>query len=100
MNNYSKTTTISANRMKRTRTRRGARGQGLVEYALVFVLVSIVVIVTAALIGTAVQRIYAIVAGGLGAQRQTVSGQDAVDINEGAQFCVLVPPDPATNFPG
>jgi Flp pilus assembly pilin Flp len=96
----SKTKSISDCKLKRTRTRRGARGQGLVEYALIFVLVSIVVIVAAAAIGTAVQRIYAIVAGGLGAQRQIVSGQDNIDINEGAQFCVLVPPNPAENFPG
>jgi Flp pilus assembly pilin Flp len=109
MKRNAKTNTISVGSLKRTRSRRGARGQSLVEYALVFVLVSIVVVVSAAAIGTAVQRLYAIVAGSLGTQiNNSNSAEHVIDIEDGKQFCVVVPsappdyPDGATvlNFTG
>jgi Flp pilus assembly pilin Flp len=92
MKHNAKRNKFSVGSLKRTRSRRGVRGQSLVEYALVFVLVSIVVIVSAAAIGTAVQRLYAIVAGSLGTQvNNSTSAQDIIDIYEGAQMCLLFP---------
>lgn len=48
------------------RLRKMQRGQGLVEYALILVLVALVVIVAAFLVGQATQRIFGIVLGATG----------------------------------
>src|SRR5262245_2602949 len=50
--------------------RRRSSGQGLVEYALILVLVAIVVIVVVGLAGLAVQRVYGVVAAVLGAKKE------------------------------
>jgi hypothetical protein len=54
--------------MKQT-IRRQTRGQALPEYALTIVLVAVVVIVAAALVGLAVQRVYGVILGSLGAKK-------------------------------
>jgi pilus assembly protein Flp/PilA len=54
-------------------------GQGLVEYALILVLVAVVVIVAASLLGQAVQRVYGVISGALGAKYDAV-GTHAIEI--------------------
>src|SRR5690349_18357556 len=51
------------------------QGQGLVEYALIVVLVAILVVGAGYLIGLAAQRIYGIVAGALGASHKTTGAR-------------------------
>lgn len=53
------------------RLRKTQRGQGLVEYALILVLVALVVIVAAFLVGQATQRIFGIVLGATGGSTGT-----------------------------
>jgi len=52
-----------------TRRVRAQRGQGLVEYALILSLVSVIVIIAAFALGLAIQRIYGIAAGAIGAKK-------------------------------
>src|SRR5258706_16484837 len=73
--------------MKLARDRNRENGQGLVEYALILALVAVVVIVVAFVLGQAVQHLYGIVGGALGAKYNT-SGQHAIEIT-GAQ-CIAV----------
>ncbi len=54
------------------RLRKYQRGQGLIEYALILILVAVVVIAVAGLVGLAVQRLYGLVAGALGTKYDTV----------------------------
>src|SRR5579859_2148349 len=55
------------------RRRRGARGQGLVEYALIIMLAAVVTIAAAFAVGLAVQRVFGIVTGALGATKSTTA---------------------------
>lgn len=73
--------------MKMARERNRKAGQGLVEYALILALVAIVVIGIAFVLGQAVQRLYGIVGGALGAKYNT-GGQHAIEITS-AQ-CIAV----------
>jgi pilus assembly protein Flp/PilA len=65
--------------MKPRRHRTQESGQGLVEYALILVLVAVVVVVAALLLGQAVQRVYGIIGGTLGVKYNTV-GVHAIEI--------------------
>jgi Flp pilus assembly pilin Flp len=58
---------------------RTERGQGLVAYALILVLVALAVIVALRLTGRAVQRNYGVIAGALGVTHNT-SGQQIIEI--------------------
>lgn len=49
--------------------RRKARGQGLVEYALIIVLVALVVVIAASVLGVGLQRVYGIAVAGLGTKK-------------------------------
>jgi Flp pilus assembly pilin Flp len=51
---------------KRLKSHHVAKGQGLVEYALILALVALVVIAVTFLIGLSVQRVYGLVVGALG----------------------------------
>ncbi len=53
-------------------------GQGLVEYALILALVALVVIVGAYLLGQAVQRVYGVITGALGAKYDTIGARSIV----------------------
>lgn len=70
-------------------------GQGLVEYALLLVLVAIVIIVILALMGRAVTAVYAQVYAGLNGQALDGSGTEyvvtGVDVNVGGAppFCTI-----------
>lgn len=55
----------------RLRKRGQCAGQGLVEYALILVLVAIVVVGAASLMGLAAQRVYGVIAASLGAKHDT-----------------------------
>jgi pilus assembly protein Flp/PilA len=72
--------------MMRRRYRNQERGQGLVEYAIILVLVAIVVIVVGMLLGLAVQRIYGLAAAGLGA-RYNSTGTRHIVIDE--SLCIV-----------
>ncbi len=65
--------------MSKKSRRNREHGQGLVEYALILALVAVVVIAVAFVLGAAVQRVYGIIAGALGAQYNTV-GDHAIEI--------------------
>jgi Flp pilus assembly pilin Flp len=54
------------------------RGQSLVEYALILALVALVVIVGASLLGQAVQRVYGVITGALGAKYNTIGARSIV----------------------
>lgn len=73
----------------RKRTPRGVRGQGLVEYALIVVLVAIVAIPILYLGGLAVQRIFGLVNGGLG-ETVAASGSGGGTINITESFCTAL----------
>jgi Flp pilus assembly pilin Flp len=60
---------------------RAHRAQGLAEYALILVLVSIVVIAILALVGLGLHRAYGLVAGSLGG-KQDASGSIAIRIEQ------------------
>ncbi len=66
--------------------RRGAQGQGLVEYALTLVLVSLVGMVIIFALGMAITRVYALVAGTLGVQindpNAHTSSTDSINIEQ------------------
>ncbi len=66
------------------------QGQGLVEYALILVLVAIVVVAVAGLVGLAVQRVYGVVAGALHTKYDTVGHL----VIESAAQCWIMPPAP------
>lgn len=68
-------------------TRRG-RGQGLPEYALILVLVAIASIIALVLIGTAVQRIYGLATGGLGANTSKTQGDTVITIDTAECYAV------------
>lgn len=60
-------------------------GQGLVEYALVLVLIALAVLVILTLLGSAVVVTYARVIGGLTGQSVTMSGSEYIIINADVQ---------------
>ncbi len=74
--------------MKNRRPRTRQRGQGLVEYALIMVLVAVVVIIALTLLSHALQRSYGIVAAVLGAKRDS-AGSHTIQIL--TSLCVAVP---------
>jgi Flp pilus assembly pilin Flp len=58
--------------MSTRKIRREKKGQGLVEYALIIALVAVVVIVAAAVVGLAVQRVYGVIVAALGTKHDAV----------------------------
>src|SRR5215470_565194 len=68
------------------RRRRGARGQGLVEYGLIIMLAAVVTIAAAFAMGLAVQRVYGIIVGALG----TNGSSDTHVIQIDQATCVVV----------
>jgi pilus assembly protein Flp/PilA len=71
--------------MSRIKWHSRQRGQGLVEYALILALVAVVVIVVGAVLGNAVQRVYAVIAGTLGTKYDTV-GEHSIVIETAACY--------------
>src|SRR5579859_8198456 len=65
--------------MDKKQLRRLQSGQGLVEYAVVIVLIVFVVIVAATAIGLVAQRMYGIIAGAAGAKHSTNTAAIAID---------------------
>src|SRR5258708_22800830 len=69
----------------------GQAGQGLVEYALVLVLVAVVCIAIIFATGLSVQRVYGLVAGALGTRHNTEDfNGERIVIDQAV--CYLVPP--------
>lgn len=79
-------------------SRRRERGQGMVEYALVLVLVAVVAIVALSALGNATQRVYGVIGGVLGAKYNT-TGDRAIEIAT-AQCIAVSYPDPKNNLTG
>jgi Flp pilus assembly pilin Flp len=77
---------------------RKPRGQGLVEYALLLVLVALVVVVAASLLGMGLQRVYGIAAAALGA-KQDVDGPDGKIVIEDST-CFLMRYSDGTRLTG
>lgn len=75
------------------------RGQGLVEYVLILSMVAIVVIGAAFLIGLAVQRVYGIIGGALGAKHDEVAGV-VITIDEASCYVVSAAVAPPTGRTG
>jgi pilus assembly protein Flp/PilA len=82
--------------MERKQTRKHERGQGLVEYALILVLVAIVVIVVTSLMGQGVQRIFGLITGALG-EKHNASGGETITI-EYAECYVHTGSNPRTGL--
>jgi Flp pilus assembly pilin Flp len=76
--------------MQRNKLRRGARGQGMVEYALILVLGAVAVIVATFAIGLAVQRLYGVVVGALGTKASVTNASHAT-ITIAEAKCYLAP---------
>jgi Flp pilus assembly pilin Flp len=76
--------------MSKKPNRRAQNGQGLVEYALIIVLVALVAIIILSLLGMAISRGLGIVAAALGAKHNsTVASGSAVEIQQAE--CHIVP---------
>jgi len=77
--------------MNKQNIRRLQRGQALPEYALTFVLVALVSIITLVLLGFAVQRLYALVGGVSGASRNASLNGKYITIDQAD--CYVVGPN-------
>src|SRR4051812_34886298 len=73
---------------------KGQEGQGLVEYALVLVLVAVVCIAIMFATGLSVQRVYGLIAGALGAKHNTENYKGEGIVIDLAQCYVISPGDP------
>src|SRR5215475_4011343 len=78
--------------------RRGQKGQGLVEYALVLVLVAVVCIATMFATGLSVQRVYGVIASVLGAKHDVENYQGEKITIDRAECVTLDPGNP--DYPG